>query len=42
MSKSKTVLDSYEKFGFSCVHIPAGSIDERVKFILGHTDDETA
>ena len=38
----KVHLAAYEKFGFSCVHIPAGSIDERVKLILEHTDDETA
>ena len=38
----KVHLAAYEKFGFSCVHIPAGKIETRVKLILEHTDDETA
>lgn len=36
----KIHLDAYEKFGFSCVHIPAGSIEERVKLILEHVPDD--
>ena len=35
-------LDAYKKFGFSCIHIPVGKIETRVKLILEHTDDETA
>lgn len=37
----KVHLDAYKKFGFGCVHIPAGPIENRVKLILDHTDDET-
>ncbi len=33
--------NAYEKFGFNCIHIPAGSIENRVKLILEHTDYET-
>ena len=36
----KIHLDAYEKFGFNCVHIPAGSIEDRVKLILEYTNDE--
>lgn len=37
----KVHLAAYEKFGFNCVRIPAGSIDERVKLILEHVPDDT-
>ena len=36
----KVHLAAYENFGFSCIHIPAGSIEDRVKLILEHTNDE--
>jgi len=36
----KVHLDVYKKFGFSCIHIPTGSIEDRVKLILEHTNDE--
>lgn len=36
----KIHLDAYKKFGFSCVRIPAGSIEERVKLILEHVPDD--
>lgn len=36
----KVHIDAYKKFGYNCIHIPAGSIEDRVKLILKHTDDE--
>jgi predicted ATPase len=36
----KIHLDAYKKFGFSCIHIPAGSIEDRVKLILEHVSNE--
>ena len=35
----KIHLAAYEKFGFSCVHIQAGPIENRVQLILEHTAD---
>ena len=32
----KTLLEGYERYGFTIIHVPFDSIDKRIDFILKH------